>query len=139
MVINVGIDIRKFRYFPSGTQGSKICLNAPKQDTAIMVLNPFNVEGTYNSLMENPMAKKKKATKSVKKSGRKSAPKSKSKSKEMLLVISKTKDVLKSYGVNVASDALEGLNSLVLAQLEQAARRTEANGRKTVRPHDFVI
>ena len=66
--------------------------------------------------------------------------------KEMLLVGSKTKAALKDLGVNVAGDALAfrdaltGLcNRLVLEdRLGQAAARAEANGRKTVRGHDFL-
>lgn len=57
----------------------------------------------------------------------------------MLLVGSKTKAALKAYGVNIAGDALDGLNGVVYWYLEQAAKRAGANGRKTVRGHDFVI
>lgn len=77
--------------------------------------------------------KKKKATKTASK--KKATAK---KSQEMLLVGTKTKEALKAHGLNVASDALEGLNSLVYWHIDQAAKRTEANGRKTVRAHDFV-
>jgi histone H3/H4 len=59
--------------------------------------------------------------------------------KEMLLVGSKTKEALKQYDVNVGGDALEGLNELVYWYIEQAAKRAEANGRKTIRAHDFVV
>lgn len=61
------------------------------------------------------------------------------KSMEMLLVGSKTKAALKAHGVNVASDALDGLNNIVYWYLDQATQRAAANGRKTVRSHDFVI
>lgn len=54
------------------------------------------------------------------------------------VVASKAKEFLKGHDCNVASDALEGLNSVVGWYLEQAAKRTKANGRKTVRPHDFM-
>jgi hypothetical protein len=60
------------------------------------------------------------------------------KSHEMLLVGSKTKDALKKYDVNIAGDALEGLNNWVYWLIEQAATRAKANGRKTVRAHDFI-
>lgn len=63
----------------------------------------------------------------------------KSKGMEMLLVGSKTKDVLKKAGCNVAGDALEGLNACVHWYLEQASKRAKENGRKTVRAHDFVV
>lgn len=62
----------------------------------------------------------------------------KKKSNEMLLVGSKTKDALREAGCNVAGDALDGLNDVVHWYIEQAAKRAEANGRKTVRAHDFV-
>jgi histone H3/H4 len=58
---------------------------------------------------------------------------------DMLLVASKTKEALKDSGCNVSSDALEGLNKLVHKYIEQASARAEANGRKTVRAHDFLI
>ena len=61
------------------------------------------------------------------------------KPQEMLLVASKTKQVLKNAGCNVSGDALESLNALVYWYLDQAAKRAEANGRKTVRGHDFGI
>lgn len=84
------------------------------------------------------MAAKKKAAPAKKK-----APAKKSGSAapagEMLLVGSKTKEVLKSHDLNVASDALEGLNGLVHWYLQQAAGRAKENGRKTVRKHDFMV
>lgn len=58
---------------------------------------------------------------------------------EMLLVGSKTKAVLKDMDVSVAGDALEGLNKIVYWYIHQAAERAKANGRKTVRAHDFLI
>lgn len=60
------------------------------------------------------------------------------KTQEMLLVGTKTKEALKGYDLNVSADALEGLNQMVYWYIEQAAKRTIANGRKTVRAHDFV-
>ena len=84
------------------------------------------------------MAAKKKATKKKatkkKAAGRKAAPKA----KEVVLVVSKTKEALKATGCNVASDALTGLNERVHWYIEQAAKRAQANGRKTIRAHDFV-
>lgn len=77
-------------------------------------------------------AAKKKAT------ARKAAPRKKTPA-EMLLVGSKTKAALKNHGVNVASDALDGLNGIIYWYLDQAAARAAANGRKTVRAHDFAI
>lgn len=57
--------------------------------------------------------------------------------KEMILVASKAKAVLKKAKCNVAGDALDGLNEVVHWYLEQAGKRAKANGRKTVRAHDF--
>lgn len=72
----------------------------------------------------------------AKKKGKSAA---KSKTNEVLLVASKTKEALKNYDVNVAGDALEGLNGVVYWYIEQAAKRAIANGRKTVRAHDFCV
>ena len=57
---------------------------------------------------------------------------------EPLVIASKAKAVLSKAGCNTAGDALEGLNGLVYWYLDQAAKRAKANGRKTVRAHDFV-
>ena len=65
----------------------------------------------------------------------------KEKQKEMLLVGSKTKEALKSCGkktFNVSSDALEALNKNVHWLVEQAQKRCEANGRKTIRAYDIL-
>ena len=59
--------------------------------------------------------------------------------KDMLLVGSKTKEALKGGGkYNVSGDALDGLNEYVYWLIEQAQRRCEANGRKTIRNHDIL-
>ncbi len=63
----------------------------------------------------------------------------KSKKMESLIVGSKAKGVLKKANCNVAGDAFDGLNNVVYWYLEQAAKRAKANGRKTVRAHDFVV
>lgn len=59
--------------------------------------------------------------------------------KEMLLVSSKVKAMIKGHGCNTAGDALDGLNGYVYWLVEQAAKRASENGRKTVRAHDFAI
>jgi len=59
--------------------------------------------------------------------------------KEMLLVASKVKQMLRDAGCNTAGDALDGLNQLVYQYVQTAARRATENGRKTVRAHDFHI
>ena len=84
---------------------------------------------------------KKKATKkpaAKKKSGAKKAAPRKGAAKDMLLVGSKTKVALKAHGVNVGGDVLDALNEVVHWYLTQAAKRAGANGRKTVRSHDFM-
>lgn len=58
---------------------------------------------------------------------------------ESLVVSSKAKAVLKKANCNVASDAFDGLNAVVYWYLEQASKRAKANGRKTVRGHDFTV
>ncbi len=57
---------------------------------------------------------------------------------EMLLVGSKVKAAIKSHGCNTAGDAVEGLNQWVHWLVDQASARASANGRKTVRAHDFI-
>ncbi len=59
--------------------------------------------------------------------------------KEMLLVASKVKQMIKDAGCNTAGDALDGLNGYVAWLVAQAAKRAGENGRKTVRAHDFLI
>lgn len=61
--------------------------------------------------------------------------------KEMpvLLVASKVKDTIKEHGCNTAGDAIDALNGWVHWLIEQAAKRADANGRKTVKGHDFLI
>lgn len=60
-----------------------------------------------------------------------------SKEMEMLLVGSKTKEALKSTGLNVSSEALERLNEKVHAMVKEAQERCVNNGRKTVKATDF--
>jgi hypothetical protein len=63
----------------------------------------------------------------------------KGKKGEPLVIASKAKQVLKKSGCNTAGDAFDGLNSVIYWYLETAAKRAKANGRKTVRAHDFTI
>ena len=58
---------------------------------------------------------------------------------DMLLVGSKAKAGIKKFGCNTAGDALDGLNGWVHWLIEQATKRAKANGRKTVRAHDFIV
>ena len=87
------------------------------------------------------MAKKKATKKKVstkKKTTKKAAKKSTKKVKEMLLVGSKTKEALKGKGFNVSSDTMNALNDYVYWLVDQAQKRCEANGRKTIRPYDIL-
>ena len=58
---------------------------------------------------------------------------------EMFLVSSKVRGQIKAAGCNTAGDALDGLNAYVAWLITAAAKRAAANGRKTVRAHDFLI
>jgi hypothetical protein len=64
---------------------------------------------------------------------------SKKKSLEVLLVGSKVKAEIKGAGCNTGGDAIEGLNNWVHWLIGQATSRASANGRKTVRAHDFMV
>lgn len=61
------------------------------------------------------------------------------KAKEMVVVASKVKALIKNGKCNCSGDALEGLNEVVYWYVQQAVKRAAANGRKTVRIHDFHI
>lgn len=58
---------------------------------------------------------------------------------DVLLVGSKVKAVIKDAGCNTGGDALDGLNAWVHWLIGQATARADANGRKTVRAHDFMV
>jgi histone H3/H4 len=58
---------------------------------------------------------------------------------ETLVVASKVKAAVREHGCNSSADLVEAINTLVHAQLQQAAKRAQANGRKTVRAHDVAI
>ena len=79
-------------------------------------------------------AKRGTAKKAAKKGGKKKAP-----SGEVLLVGSKVKAAIKAAGCNTGGDAIGGLNDWVGFLLGQATKRAKANGRKTVRAHDFIL
>ena len=68
---------------------------------------------------------------------RKVAPKRSS--GEVLLVGSKVKQAIKDADCNTGGDAIEGLNGWVHWLIGQATARAAANGRKTVRAHDFML
>ena len=58
---------------------------------------------------------------------------------EVLLVGSKVKATIKEADCNTGGDAIEGLNTWVHWLIGQATMRAVANGRKTVRAHDFMV
>jgi hypothetical protein len=58
---------------------------------------------------------------------------------ETFLVGSKVKAAIKARDCNTAGDALDGLNGWVGWLIQQATSRAKANGRKTVRAHDFIL
>ncbi len=64
---------------------------------------------------------------------------SKKKDLEVLLVGSKVKAAIKEADCNTGGDALEGLNNWVHWLIGPATSRAQANGRKTVRAHDFMV
>ena len=63
--------------------------------------------------------------------------KKKAAKKEVLVVASKVKAHIKSKGMMTSSDAIGALNEKVYTILNQAATRTKANRRSTVKPQDL--
>ena len=89
------------------------------------------------------MAARKKA-KAKAKRGAKGRAKGRAKGKsrsapEVLVVASKVREAIKSKGCNTGGDAVDGANAWVHWLVEQATARAKANGRKTVRAHDFLV
>jgi hypothetical protein len=72
------------------------------------------------------MAAKKKAA------GKKSGGK-----REMLVVGSKVKELVRSKGLMAAGDLLEAVSNCVAGMIDKAAERVTANKRSTMRPHDL--
>ena len=58
------------------------------------------------------------------------------KNREVLVVASKVKSYIKGKHMNTSADAIGELSNRVYAMLDEAAARTKANGRKTVKPQD---
>lgn len=81
-----------------------------------------------------PKAAKPAAKKVAKKAA---APKAAAPVKEVLFVASKVKAYIKQSDKMTASETLEALNAKIYAMLDGALARTEANGRKTVKPQDL--
>ncbi len=58
-------------------------------------------------------------------------------SREILIVGSKMKDVVKSAGCMSSGDLVEALSEKVHSILTEATARAKGNGRSTVRPYDL--
>ncbi len=81
-----------------------------------------------------PKAAKKAA---AKKPAAKKAPAKAAAAKEVLFVTSKVKAYIKQSDKMTASETLDALNCKIYAMLDEAIKRTEGNGRKTVKPQDL--
>jgi len=55
---------------------------------------------------------------------------------EVLVVASKVRNYLKEKGVKMSGDLVGALNAQVKTLLDNAAARTQANKRSTVKPQD---
>jgi hypothetical protein len=64
--------------------------------------------------------------------GSKKAP-----TKEILVVGTKVKDVVKAAGLQSSGELIEAVSARVHELLTGAVQRAAGNGRKTVRPHDI--
>lgn len=58
--------------------------------------------------------------------------------KDSLLIASKVRELIRQHSCNTAGDALDGLNGWLHFLIEQACKRAQNNGRKTIRAHDFM-
>jgi hypothetical protein len=59
------------------------------------------------------------------------------KAREVLVVGSKVKDVVKAAGLQSSGELIEGISNKVHEMLTAAIARASENDRKTVRPHDL--
>ena len=57
--------------------------------------------------------------------------------KEVLVIASKIKDVIKAAGLQSSGDLVDGVSARVHDMLIAAVQRAKANGRATVRPYDL--
>ncbi len=60
-----------------------------------------------------------------------------SKPKEVVVVGSKVKDVVKEAGLRSDGELVQAISDKVHEMLESAIRRCKGNGRSTVRPYDL--
>ena len=89
----------------------------------------------YDDLIRVAERRKPKAKKTTSRK-KKPAP---TKTVEVLLVGSKVRQAVKDAGCHFGGDAMLGLNGWVHWLIGQATQRAHANGRKTVRAHDFMV
>ena len=73
----------------------------------------------------------------AKKKAKKKAAKKKAASKDVLVVASKVKAAIKAKGLMTSSEALGAINDAVYALIADAATRTKANNRKTLKAQDL--
>ncbi len=57
--------------------------------------------------------------------------------KEVVVIASKIKDVIKAAGLQSSGDLVDGVSAKVHDMLAAAIQRAKANGRATVRPYDL--
>lgn len=57
--------------------------------------------------------------------------------KDTLVVVSKVKDYIKSKGCMTSGEAIPTLSDKVYALIDEAIKRTQENGRQTVKPQDL--
>ncbi len=57
--------------------------------------------------------------------------------KEVVVIASKIKDVVKAAGLQSSGDLVDGVSAKVHDMLAAAIQRAKANGRATVRPYDL--
>ena len=59
------------------------------------------------------------------------------KEREVLVVVSKVKDYVKSKGMMTSAEAVPALSELVYDAIDKAIERTKENGRQTIKPQDL--
>ena len=72
-----------------------------------------------------------------KKAKKKGAAKRGGKNRDVLVVASKVKAYIKSKKMNTSAEAISCVSESVYGLIDEAIRRTQANGRKTVKGQDL--
>lgn len=57
--------------------------------------------------------------------------------KEVLVVVSKVKEYVKSKGYMTSADAIPTISNAVYNLIDKAIERTKENGRQTIKPQDL--